>query len=133
MRRVAVAGVIAMNPKVLVLDEPTDGLDPYGADEFMSRAQQYIEETGATILMATHRVPDSITDRCRLAVLSSGSICANGEPLDVLLAPDEPLPMDFMPPHIWAQIKLLKEGLALQPVSLDPDRAVKSIVDAVTH
>jgi len=133
MRRVAVAGVIAMNPKVLVLDEPTDGLDPYGADEFMSRAQQYIEETGATILMATHRVPDSITDQCRLAVLSSGSICANGEPLDVLLAPDEPLPMDFMPPHIWAQIKLLKEGLALQPVSLDPDRAVKSIVDTVTH
>jgi hypothetical protein len=38
-----------------------------------------------------------------------------------------------MPPHIWAQIKLLKEGLAHQPVSLDPDRAVKFIVDTVTH
>lgn len=133
MRRVAVAGVIAMNPKVLVLDEPTDGLDPYGADEFMSRAQQYIEKTGATILMATHRVPDSITDRCRLAVLSSGSIRANGEPLDVLLAPDEPLSLDFMPPHIWAQIRLLKDGLGHQPVSLDPDGAVKLIVDAVTR
>ncbi|TNF46906.1 ATP-binding cassette domain-containing protein [bacterium] len=133
MRRVAVAGVIAMDPKVLILDEPTDGLDPYGADEFMSRAQQYIEKTGATILMATHRVPESITDRCRLAVLSSGSICANGEPLDVLLAPDQPLSMDFMPPHIWAQIRLMKDGLAHQPVSLDPDRAVEFIVGSVTR
>jgi energy-coupling factor transporter ATP-binding protein EcfA2 len=133
MRRVAVAGVIAMNPKVLVLDEPTDGLDPYGADEFMSRAHQYIEKTGATVLMATHRVPDSAVDRCRLAVLSSGAISANGDPLDVLLAPGEPLSPDFLPPHIRAQISLLKDGFTPWTVSLYPDEAVRLIVDAVTH
>lgn len=57
-RRVAIAGVIAMAPQVLILDEPTAGLDPHGRDEILSRIRVYHEKTGATILLVSHSMED---------------------------------------------------------------------------
>lgn len=57
-RRVAIAGVMAMRPEVLILDEPTAGLDPRGREEILQEIQAYRNQTGATILLVSHSMED---------------------------------------------------------------------------
>lgn len=73
-RRVAIAGIIAMKPEVLVLDEPTAGLDPKGRDMILSRIKEYRDETNAAVIIVSHSMEDMAKTADRLLVMNKGSI-----------------------------------------------------------
>ena len=73
-RRVAIAGIIAMKPEVLVLDEPTAGLDPKGRDMILSRIKEYRNETNAAVIIVSHSMEDMAKTADKLLVMNKGSI-----------------------------------------------------------
>ena len=82
-RRVAIAGVIAMRPKVLILDEPTAGLDPAGRESILENIRQYHRSTGATVLLVSHSMDDIARIADRLIVFSDGRAVLSGTPAEV--------------------------------------------------
>lgn len=83
MRRVAIAGVLAMEPEILVLDEPTAGLDPQGRKEMMGMFQKLHEERGMTIALVTHLMDDVANYADHVLVLEKGKIVKDGTPQSV--------------------------------------------------
>lgn len=83
MRRVAIAGVLAMEPEVLVLDEPTAGLDPQGRKEMMEMFQRLHEERGMTIVLVTHLMDDVANYADHVIVLEQGQVVKAGTPQEV--------------------------------------------------
>lgn len=79
-RRAAIAGVLAMDPEVLVLDEPTAGLDPRGRDEILSQIKKLQTETGITILLVSHSMEDMAEYADRLIVMNRGRVLYDDEP-----------------------------------------------------
>ena len=88
-RRVAIAGVIAMRPEVLILDEPTAGLDPVGSRTIMENIRNYRQKTGATVLIVSHNMDDAARYCERLIVFDHGTICMDGTPEEVFSRTDE--------------------------------------------
>ena len=82
-RRVAIAGVLAMKPDVLVLDEPTAGLDPYGRDEILKQIRKLHKEFGITVILVSHGMEDIANTVERLYVMNKGKIKMCGTPLEV--------------------------------------------------
>ena len=82
-RRVAIAGVLAMEPKVLVLDEPSAGLDPRGRESIMAQLQNYHEKMGATVLMVSHSMEEVAKNADRIVVLNGGHNYMEGTPRQV--------------------------------------------------
>ena len=82
-RRAAIAGVLAMEPEVLVLDEPTAGLDPKGRDEILDQIRRLREETGMTVLLVSHSMEDVAEYVDRIIVMNHGRILYDGEPREV--------------------------------------------------
>ena len=82
-RRVAIAGVIAMEPRVLILDEPTAGLDPAGAAQILENIRTYHQEKNATIILVSHSMEEVAREAGRLVVISQGTIPYSGAPADV--------------------------------------------------
>ncbi|SJZ48485.1 energy-coupling factor transport system ATP-binding protein [Pilibacter termitis] len=83
MRRVAIAGVLAMQPEVLVLDEPTAGLDPQGRKEMMEMFKELHEKHGMTIVLVTHLMDDVTSFADKVYVLEKGRIVKSGVPSEV--------------------------------------------------
>ena len=79
-RRVAIAGVLAMNPEVLILDEPTAGLDPKGRDEILCQIKQLQTDTGMTVLLVSHSMEDVAEYADRVVVMNQGQIVLDGKP-----------------------------------------------------
>lgn len=88
MRRIALAGIIAMDPKIFVLDEPMAGLDPAGRKEIM-RFIHGFHEHGMTIIMVSHSMEDVAANAERIVVLRDGRIFADGQPQEVFSRPAE--------------------------------------------
>ena len=88
-RMVAIAGVIAMRPEVLILDEPTAGLDPVGSRTIMENIRNYRQKTGATVLIVSHNMDDAARYCERLIVFDHGTICMDGTPEEVFSRTDE--------------------------------------------
>ena len=88
-RRVAIAGVIAMMPQVLILDEPTAGLDPAGRDSILQKIMDYRRETEGTILLISHSMDDVARLATRLLVFDRGRIAMDGTPAEVFDRADE--------------------------------------------
>lgn len=82
-RRVAIAGVLAMKPEVLILDEPTAGLDPAGRDEILGMISQMHKELGITIILVSHSMEDVAKYVDRIIVMNQGSVMYDGAPKDV--------------------------------------------------
>ena len=82
-RRVAIAGILAMHPKVLVLDEPTAGLDPKGRDEILDQVAQLHEKTGMTVVLVSHSMEDVAKYVDRLIVMNQGEKMLDGTPQEV--------------------------------------------------
>ena len=82
-RRIAIAGVIAMRPKVLILDEPTAGLDPAGCRDILQNILDYRRETGSSVLIVTHSMDDAARIADRLVVFNRGHIVFDGTPEEV--------------------------------------------------
>ena len=83
MRRVAIAGVLAMEPKVLILDEPTAGLDPRGRDRILGMVQELHARGGTTVIMVSHSMDDVARLATRLVVMSRGELVATGTPREI--------------------------------------------------
>ena len=83
MRRVAIAGVLAMEPKVLILDEPTAGLDPRGRDRILGMIRDLHAEGGVTVIMVSHSMDDVARLATRLVVMSRGQLVATGTPREI--------------------------------------------------
>ena len=88
-RRVAIAGVMAMEPEVLVLDEPTAGLDPAGRDMILSRIKEYREQTGATVLLVSHSMEDTAKIAEKVLVMNEGRVFRFGSVEEVYSQPEE--------------------------------------------
>ncbi|NLP46447.1 MAG: energy-coupling factor transporter ATPase [Epulopiscium sp.] len=84
-RRVAIAGVVAMQPEVLILDEPTAGLDPRGRDEILAEIQNLHETLGITIILVSHSMEDIARFVDRLIVMHRGDVAFDGTPKEVFL------------------------------------------------
>ncbi|HIT01615.1 MAG TPA: energy-coupling factor transporter ATPase [Candidatus Enterenecus merdae] len=82
-RRVAIAGVIAMEPQVLILDEPTAGLDPAGSAQILDNIRTYHREKGATVILVSHSMEEVAREAGRLVVISQGCIPFSGPPAQV--------------------------------------------------
>ena len=102
-RRIAIAGVVAMRPEVLVLDEPTAGLDPSGSRMIMENIENYRKSSGATVILVTHNMDDAARYSKRLMVFDHGRLCMDGSPEDVFsreselraIGLDIPAPMEM--------------------------------------
>ena len=116
-RRVAIAGVIAMEPEVLILDEPTAGLDPVGREEILSNIQHYRQAKNATIMMVSHSMNDVARLTDRLLVLNGSHIAMNGTPDEVFRRADELEEMGLDIPEITRIfLRLRSLGLPVEPV-----------------
>ena len=82
-RRVAIAGVLAMKPEILVLDEPTAGLDPKGRDEILDQIAKLKEETGITVILVSHSMDDVAKYVERIIVMNQGSVMYDDVPREV--------------------------------------------------
>jgi len=110
-RRVAIAGVISMKPKVLVLDEPTAGLDPVGKNDLLNLIKSYNKTTGSTVIFVSHNMDDVALVADRVLVLSDGQIIMNGTVEDVYSKGEELLKLGLDVPEITRVfLKLKAEG-----------------------
>ena len=116
-RRVAIAGVIAMEPEVLVLDEPTAGLDPEGREEVLGNIQAYRREKNATIMMVSHSMNDVARLADRLLVMNDATLAMEGTPEQVFAHARELVDMGLDIPEITKLfLHLQKLGLPVEPV-----------------
>ena len=116
-RRVAIAGVIAMEPEILILDEPTAGLDPEGREEILENINEYCKAKNATIMMVSHSMNDVARMTDRLLVMNKSHLAMDGTPLEVFRRAEELLEMGLDIPEITRVfLKLQKMGLDVEPV-----------------
>ncbi len=128
-RRVAIAGVIAMMPEVLVLDEPMAGLDPQGREEIMKNILAYHDETGAAIVIVTHSMDEAASYADRMIVLNHGRVAMEGAPEEVFSRGEELRGMGLATPVMTdVADKLRKLGVEL-PASV---YTVEQMVSALT-
>ena len=109
-RRVARAGVISMKPKVLVLDEPTAGLDPVGKNDLLDLIKHYNKTTGSTVIFVSHNMDDVALVADRVLVLSEGNIVMSGTVEEVYSKGDELLKLGLDVPEITRVLLKLKEN-----------------------
>ena len=116
-RRVAIAGVIAMEPEVLILDEPTAGLDPQGREEILQNIQAYREAQNATIMRISHSMNDVAKLTQRLLVMNGACLAMDGTPEEVFERAEELLEMGLDIPEVTQILLTLKKaGLNVKPV-----------------
>ncbi len=108
-RRVAIAGVLAMEPKVLILDEPTAGLDPRGRDEILGEICKLHRESGITIILVTHSMEDIAKVVNRLIVMDKGRNELDGTPKEIFLEVDALEKMGLAVPQVTYLMKALKD------------------------
>lgn len=130
MRRVALAGVVAMQPRVLVLDEPIAGLDPKGRDELMDVIRE-LHESGVTIVLISHNMDDVARVATRVAVLEKGKLKMLGTPREIFSRGDELEKMHLdVPQTIQLCMKLRAGGLDV-PDCLTHEELAAAIASAV--
>ena len=113
-RRVAIAGVIAMRPGVLILDEPTAGLDPAGCRQIMDNICRYREQSGATVIIVSHDMDDAARLTERLIVFDHGHVAMDGTPEEVFSRPKELINIGLAVPQATSVAMALRErGMAL--------------------
>ncbi len=116
-RRVAIAGVIAMEPEILILDEPTAGLDPVGRAEILENIQAYRKAKNATIMMVSHSMNDVARLTERLLVMNGSRLAMDGTPDEVFIHAQELLDMGLDIPEVTRVFLRLKGlGLPVEPV-----------------
>ena len=108
-RRVAIAGVLAMNPEVLILDEPTAGLDPKGRDEILAAIHKLHEERGITVILVSHSMEDVARLVDRIIVMHKGKVAMTGTPREIFSHPMELEQMGLAAPQVSYVFAKLKE------------------------
>lgn len=129
MRRVAIAGVLAMKPSVLVLDEPTAGLDPRGRDEILEKIASLQRERGITVILVTHSMEDVARLVDRLVVIHRGQISYDGPPRDVFRHATALTDMGLSVPQSTLVMQALRQrGWDVPEVALTEEEARNAIL-----
>ena len=111
-RRVAIAGVIAMEPKVLILDEPTAGLDPRGREAILAQLRDYHSKKGNTIILVSHSMEEIARNVDRIVVMSHAHKLMDGTPEEVFCRAEELLEVGLDVPQVTkVAMRLQKQGL----------------------
>ena len=108
-RRVAIAGVLAMKPEVLILDEPTAGLDPKGRDEILDQIARLKEETGITVVLVSHSMDDVAKYVERIIVMNKGKVMFDDSPRQVFRHYEELEKIGLAAPQVTYMMKELRE------------------------
>lgn len=133
-RRVAIAGVLAMKPEVLILDEPTAGLDPKGRDEILKQIKQLQTQTGLTILLVSHSMEDVAEYVDRIIVMNKGSVMYDDIPREVFKHYQELEAVGLAAPQVTYIMHALKEkGLDVDVNATTIQEAAKEIVHALQY
>ena len=130
-RRVAVAGVMAMKPRILVLDEPAAGLDPEGRDEILSEVKEYHKKTGTTVLLVSHSMEDIAKYANRVLVMNNKKIAMYDTVEKVFARAPELLELGLSVPQVTKIfLKLREMGVDVPADVYTIPYAVKMILDA---
>lgn len=130
-RRVAIAGVLAMKPEVLVLDEPTAGLDPKGRDEIFEQIVTMKQEYSMTVILVSHSMEDVAKYVGRLIVMNHGSVLYDGMPKDVFAHYRELEEVGLAAPQVtYLMHELRKRGIPANGVATTLEEAKQSILQA---
>ena len=128
-RRVAIAGVLAMKPEVLILDEPTAGLDPKGRDDILGLVQKLHNEQGLTIILVSHSMEDVARYVSRLVVMNHGEKVFDGTPKEVFRHYKELEAIGLAAPQITYVVhKLIDKGIPLDPDITTVEEAKNAIL-----
>ena len=129
-RRVAIAGVIAMKPEVLILDEPTAGLDPGAHKEILNLIEKVHRDSGNIIIFVSHNMADVAKLSDKVLVMSDGHLVLSGTPKEVFSKNDELKAIGLSVPPVTALMQELhRRGLALDPDKLSLDEAEEELVN----
>ena len=131
MRRVAIAGVLAVKPKVLVLDEPTAGLDPRGQKEMMDMFYRLHEEENSTTILVTHSMEDALKYADHVIILNDGQLYMEGPPEEIFLKNKELQEVHLDVPEIIHFIQQFNDKFNAD-LSLY-DQSVQSIAKSIQH
>lgn len=131
-RRVAIAGVLAMKPEVLILDEPTAGLDPAGRDEILGLVSKMHKELGITIILVSHSMEDVAEYVERLIVMNQGEVMYDGAPKEVYAHYKELEAVGLAAPQVtYLMNELAGKGLPVDTGATTVKEAAQSILAAL--
>ena len=131
-RRVAIAGVLAMKPRVLVLDEPTAGLDPKGRDEILDQIAYLQKEGNLTVILVSHSMEDIAKYVDRIVVMNRGSKMYDGRPKDVFAQYKELEKVGLAAPQVtYMMHELAEKGIPVNLEATTIEEAVESISNAL--
>lgn len=132
-RRVAIAGVLAMKPEILVLDEPTAGLDPKGRDEILDQIAKLKEETGITVILVSHSMEDVAKYVERIIVMNKGSVLYDDTPREVFQHYRELEQVGLAAPQVtYIMQALAKRGMKVDTAVTTIGEAVEEIYAALS-
>ena len=115
-RRVAIAGVIAMEPEVLILDEPSAGLDPAGRKGLLENIQAYHREKGTTVVMVSHSMDEVAENVDRIVVLANAGVVMSGTPHEVFSRAQELMDVGLNVPQVTqVAMELVRRGVDIDP------------------
>lgn len=128
-RRVALAGVIAMDPKILVLDEPTVGLDPAGCRDILDEIDRFQKQNGTTVIMVSHSMNDIARLADRILVLNEGKVYAYGKTREIFGMASELESIGLaMPAVTEVLLELRRRGLPVSSEALSVEEAAQRIM-----
>lgn len=127
-RQVALASILAMQPTILVLDEPTTGLDPKSCDYIINAIKEMQRKHNMTVVMVTHYINDFILLSDKVVVLDNGKIIANGDFYDLFEQDIFKLNNLILPEHLKLIIQLRNKGYKIKPETLTFEQVTEEIV-----
>lgn len=131
-RRVAITGVLAMQPEVLILDEPTAGLDPAGRTEILELLKKLHEENNITVILVSHSMDDVARYAGRILVMNQGELVLDGEPQKVFRYRDELRKIGLdVPQSTNILYELRDRGMAVGTEGITPEQAAECIADSL--
>ncbi len=127
-RRIAIAGVMAMEPDVLVLDEPIAGLDPAGCRALLKNIKEYHRSTHGTVILVTHDMDVAASEAQRLVVMNKGAVALDGTPAEIFSRPTELRSMGLDIPDATALAQALRERGVEIPESIYTPRFLAGVL-----
>ncbi len=128
-RRVAIAGVLAMKPKILILDEPTAGLDPVGRNEILDLVLKLQKEHGLTIILVSHSMEDVAKYADRVLVMDAGQIVFDNTPREIFKHHEKLMELGLNVPQVTiAMNKLRENGIPVKTDAITVEEAAKEIL-----
>ncbi|MCD1146739.1 energy-coupling factor transporter ATPase [Peptoniphilus sp. KCTC 25270] len=127
-RRVAIAGILAMKPEILVLDEPTAGLDPHGSKEILEEIKSIFEGGDTTIILVSHSMEEIARLATRMVVMDHGQIVMDGKPRDIFKEEEKLIEIGLGVPQVRSAMGRLKDlGLNVNEDCITVEEAVEEL------